>query len=94
MTRGLTWNTFRDHLIVEYEIPKEWRPRRAQPVRRTGRIPVPQEDRPPDDLLALQVTKRWFKEDLFSGLLRLRGMKCNSLTSYAEAFYCRKAMMV
>ena len=40
-----------------------------------------------------QLPKRWFKEDLFSGLLRLRGMECNSPTSYAEAFYCRKAML-
>ena len=40
-----------------------------------------------------QLSKRWFKEDLFSGLLRLRGMECNSPTSYAEAFYCRKAML-
>jgi hypothetical protein len=42
---------------------------------------------------ATQVPKRWFKEDLFSGLLRLRGMECNSPTSYAEAFYCRKAVL-
>ena len=42
---------------------------------------------------ATQRPKRWFKEDLFSGLLRLRGMECNSPTSYAEAFYCRKAML-
>ena len=40
-----------------------------------------------------QRPKRWFKEDLFSGLLRLRGMECNSPTSYAEAFYCRKAVL-
>jgi hypothetical protein len=42
---------------------------------------------------ASQTSKRWFKEDLFSGLLRLRGMECNSPTSYAEAFYCRKALL-
>ena len=42
---------------------------------------------------ASQRSKRWFKEDLFSGLLRLRGMECNSPTSYAEAFFCRKAVL-
>jgi LmbE family N-acetylglucosaminyl deacetylase len=45
------------------------------------------------DHFASQRDKRWFKEDLFSGLLRLRGMECQSPTSYAEAFYCRKAVL-
>ena len=45
------------------------------------------------DHFASQRSKHWFREDLFSGLLRLRGMECNSPTSYAEAFYCRKAVL-
>ena len=88
----LTWNTFRDHLILEYEVPKY-----------DGDMGAPNffvtlgEDlcrRKVDHLMthfASQRPKRWFKDDLFSGLLRLRGMECNSPTSYAEAFYCRKA---
>jgi LmbE family N-acetylglucosaminyl deacetylase len=88
----LTWNTFRDHLILEYEVPKY-----------DGDLGAPNffvtlsEDlcrRKVDHLMthfASQRPKRWFKDDLFSGLLRLRGMECNSPTSYAEAFYCRKA---
>jgi LmbE family N-acetylglucosaminyl deacetylase len=88
----LTWNTFRDHLILEYEVPKY-----------DGDLGSPNffvtlgEDlcrRKVDHLMthfASQRPKRWFKNDLFSGLLRLRGMECNSPTSYAEAFYCRKA---
>ena len=41
-----------------------------------------------------QRSKRWFGEDLFSSLLRLRGMECNSpSSSYAEAFFCRKAVL-
>ena len=40
-----------------------------------------------------QRSKRWFEEDLFSGLLRLRGMECNSPSSLAEAFFCRKAVL-
>jgi LmbE family N-acetylglucosaminyl deacetylase len=91
----LTWNTFRDHLILEYEIPKY-----------DGDMGVPNVFISLDESLcrkkidhlmthfASQTSKRWFKEDLFSGLLRLRGMECNSPTSYAEAFYCRKAMLM
>jgi hypothetical protein len=40
-----------------------------------------------------QLSKRWFKEELFSSLLRLRGMECNSPSSFAEAFFCRKAVL-
>jgi LmbE family N-acetylglucosaminyl deacetylase len=95
VTCELTWNTFRDHLILEYEIPKY-----------DGDIGVPNLFVPIDESLCRkkidhlmthfgsQLSKQWFKEDLFSGLLRLRGMECNSPTSYAEAFYCRKAMLM
>ena len=94
-TCELTWNTFRDHLILEYEVPKYdgdmGSPERLRDARATtsagSKI---------DHLMThfgTQVPKRWFKEDLFSGLMRLRGMECNSPTSYAEAFYCRKAVL-
>jgi LmbE family N-acetylglucosaminyl deacetylase len=95
VTCELTWNTFRDHLILEYEVPKY-----------DGDMGVPNVFVPLDESLcrnkidhlmthfASQVSKPWFKEDLFSGLLRLRGMECNSPTSFAEAFYCRKAMLM
>lgn len=94
VTCELTWNTFRDHLILEYEIPKY-----------DGDLGVPNLFVSLDESLCRkkidhlmrhfgsQRSKRWFKEDLFSGLLRLRGMECNAPTSYAEAFYCRKAVM-
>jgi LmbE family N-acetylglucosaminyl deacetylase len=94
VTCELTWNTFRDHLILEYEIPKY-----------DGDMGAPNLFVPLQEALcrkkvehlmthfASQTPKRWFKEDLFSGLLRLRGMECNSPTSYAEAFYSRKAML-
>jgi LmbE family N-acetylglucosaminyl deacetylase len=94
VTCELTWNTFRDHLILEYEIPKY-----------DGDLGAPNLFVPLAESLcrqkiehlmshfASQAPKRWFKDDLFSGLLRLRGMECNSPTSYAEAFYCRKAML-
>jgi LmbE family N-acetylglucosaminyl deacetylase len=90
----LTWNTFRDHLILEYEIPKY-----------DGDMGAPNFFVPLDEALCSrkishlfehfhsQVPKAWFKHDLFSGLLRLRGMECQSPTSFAEAFYCRKAVL-
>ena len=90
----LTWNTFRDHLILEYEVPKY-----DGDLGRPNAF-VPLEDhicrRKIDHLMThfgTQVPKRWFKEDLFSGLMRLRGMECNSPTSFAEAFYCRKTVL-
>jgi LmbE family N-acetylglucosaminyl deacetylase len=95
VTCELTWNTFRDHLILEYEIPKY-----------DGDMGAPNFFVALDEALcrrkidhlmthfASQASRRWFKDDLFSGLLRLRGMECNSATSYAEAFYCRKAMLM
>jgi LmbE family N-acetylglucosaminyl deacetylase len=95
VTCELTWNTFRNHLVLEYEIPKY-----------DGDMGVPNLFVPIDESLCRkkidhlmehfgsQRSKLWFKEDLFSGLLRLRGMECNSSTSYAEAFYCRKAVLM
>ena len=90
----LTWNTFRDHLILEYEVPKYDGDMSAPNAF------VPIEDhlhrRKIDHLMAhfgSQLSKRWFKEELFSSLLRLRGMECNSPSSYAEAFFCRKAVL-
>jgi LmbE family N-acetylglucosaminyl deacetylase len=94
VTCELTWNTFRDHLVLEYEVPKYdgdmGRPNLFVPLEEAFcRQKI-------DHLMTAfptQVPKRWFKEDLFSGLMRLRGMECNSPTSYAEAFYSRKAVM-
>jgi LmbE family N-acetylglucosaminyl deacetylase len=90
----LTWNTFRDHLILEYEVPKYDGDMSAPNAF------VPLEDhireRKIDHLLQYfgsQRSKRWFQEDLFASLLRLRGMECNSPTTYAEAFFCRKAVL-
>ena len=85
----LTWNTFRDHLIFEYEIPKYDGDLGAPNVF------VPLEETLVDEKLRLlrahyasQRGKHWFDEELFRGLMRLRGME--SATRYAEAFTCRK----
>jgi LmbE family N-acetylglucosaminyl deacetylase len=90
----LTWNTFRDHLILEYEIPKY-----------DGDLGAPSMfvhlgeatcRRKVDYLLrhfSSQRSRRWFTEDLFFSLLRLRGMESNSPSQYAEAFYSRKIVI-
>ena len=90
----LTWNTFRNHLIFESEVPKDDGDMGSPNMF----VPLPQDvcRQKVDHLLghfASQRAKPWFKEDLFSGLLRLRGMECQSPTSYAEAFYCRKVVV-
>jgi LmbE family N-acetylglucosaminyl deacetylase len=90
----LTWNTFRDHLILEYEVPKYDGDMSAP----NAFVPLEErlQRRKIDHLMShfgSQVSKRWFKEELFSSLLRLRGMECNSPSSYAEAFFCRKAVL-
>jgi LmbE family N-acetylglucosaminyl deacetylase len=90
----LTWNTFRDHLILEYEVPKYDGDMSAP----NAFVPLEERirERKIDHLMhhfASQRSKRWFQEELFSSVLRLRGMECNSPTAYAEAFFCRKAVL-
>jgi LmbE family N-acetylglucosaminyl deacetylase len=90
----LTWNTFRDHLILEYEVPKYDGDMSAP----NAFVPIEERlhRRKIDHLMShfgSQLSKHWFGEELFSSLLRLRGMECNSPSSYAEAFFCRKAVL-
>jgi LmbE family N-acetylglucosaminyl deacetylase len=89
----LTWNTFRDHLILEYEIPK-YDGDLAQP---SVYVPLTQEICRKKvsslmDAFQSQHSKRWFEESTFMALMRLRGMECNAPSGYAEAFYCRKVV--
>jgi LmbE family N-acetylglucosaminyl deacetylase len=95
LTCQLSLNTFRDHLILEYEVPKYdgdmGRPNVFVPIDDTIRR------RKVDHLMTYfdtQLSRRWFTEDLFSGLLRLRGMECNSPSNFAEAFYSRKTVLL
>jgi len=90
----LTWNTFRDHLVLEYEIPK-YDGDLSRP-----NVYVPLEEavarRKVEVLLrhfGTQRDKHWFTEDLFLGLMRVRGMECRSPTGYAEAFHGRKLVL-
>ncbi len=88
----LTWNTFRDHLILEYEIPKYDGDFGSPNVF----LPLDEAtcNRKIDTIFASyqsQAEKHWFSRELFSAVLRLRGMEANAPSGYAEGFYCRKA---
>jgi LmbE family N-acetylglucosaminyl deacetylase len=90
----LTWNTFRDHLILEFEIPK------YDGDLGTPNLFVRLEERYAQAKVAhlaehfkSQAGRRWFTPEVFLGLMRLRGMECNAESNYAEAFYCRKAVV-
>lgn len=87
----LTWNTFRDHLIYEYEIPK-YDGGLGSP---NCFIPASQSNADKKIATLLECftsekTKSWFTAETFSAMLRIRGIECNSATGLAEAFYCRK----
>ena len=90
----LTWNTFRDHLILEYEIPKYdgdmGRPNVFVPL-----DPNVSKEKVSYLMKAFQSqrSKHWFQEDLFFSMMRLRGMECNAPGGHAEAFYCRKLVL-
>lgn len=90
----LTWNTFRDHLILEYEIPKYDGDLGSPNVfvaldpdtagRKVGLLL---------ESFPSQHEKRWFREDVFLALMRLRGMEANSTSDLAEGFYARKLVL-
>jgi LmbE family N-acetylglucosaminyl deacetylase len=90
----LTWNTFRDHFILEYEIPKY----DGDLARPNLFVPLTAEEwrTKIDHVLASfesQKNKRWFTRDTFQSTMRLRGVESNSFSGYAEGFFCRKAVL-
>jgi LmbE family N-acetylglucosaminyl deacetylase len=90
----LTWNTFRNHLILEYEIPK-YDGDLGQP---NCFVPLAKETyenkiRILMEAFQTQSGKRWFEPETFKALMRLRGMECNAPSGYAEAFYARKFVL-
>ena len=91
----LTWNTFRDHQILEYEIPK-WDGDIGQP---NVYVPVSADalKRKVELLMAhfgSQRSKRWFDDETFRGLARIRGMECCAPERYAEGFFGRKLTLI
>jgi LmbE family N-acetylglucosaminyl deacetylase len=90
----LTWNTFRDHLILEYEIPKYDGDLLSPNVFVTlsdSQVKAKQDHL--HTFFKSQHDKQWFTEDTFSSLCRIRGIECNSPTGYAEGFYGRKIVL-
>lgn len=90
----LTWNTFRDHLILEYEV-----------IKYDGDIGQPGFFVPLNEgvvkkklehifeCFKSQESKPWFTKDALLSILRIRGVECNAPDKYAEAFYCRKIVV-
>jgi LmbE family N-acetylglucosaminyl deacetylase len=91
---NLTWNTFRSHLILEYEIPKYegdlGHPNIYVPLERSDL------DRKVSSLIdcfASQRSRGWFTQDTFCALARLRGIECAAPSGFAEAFHGRKVCL-
>ena len=90
----LTWNTFRNHLILEYEIPKY----DGDLGRPNVFVPLSPEliERKIDHLLhfyASQRSKDWFTAETFAALARLRGIEAHAEHGLAEAFHARKIVL-
>jgi len=87
----LTWNTWRNHLILEYEIPKYdgdlGSPNYFVPLKREV---CDRKIKYICDVFQTQSNKAWLTEDTFQAMHRIRGVECASPDKYAEAFYCRK----
>jgi len=90
----LTYNTFRNHLVLEYEIfkvdgdlgrPNTYVPLSAATVRRKVALL--------EASFGSQRDRRWFSEEAFRALLRLRGIEAGAESGYAEAFYGRKLVL-
>lgn len=90
----LTWNTFRDHLILEYEVvkydgdfgrPNVYVPLTEDLARRKAQSIV--------DVFGSQERRDWFRADTFLSVARLRGIECRSESGYAEAFVARKLVL-
>jgi LmbE family N-acetylglucosaminyl deacetylase len=90
----LAWNTFRNHLILEFEILK-YDGDLGHP---NLFMPLPEQlcTRKIELLLKhfkTQSTKNWFTSETFQAMHRIRGVECASATGLAEAFYCRKVVL-
>jgi LmbE family N-acetylglucosaminyl deacetylase len=94
LVADLTWNTFRNHTILEYEVPKYGGDLGLPNVFVTL---APEVVRQKVSLLMThfgsQRSKRWFTEEVFTSLMQLRGMEAGLAGGYAEGFYARKLLM-
>jgi LmbE family N-acetylglucosaminyl deacetylase len=94
LVNELTWNTFRNHAILEYEIPKfdgdlgnpsVFVPLDESEVSRKVEVLL--------DCYQTQRDKHWFDEETFRSLCRIRGLECRAPSGYAEAFHARKVVL-
>jgi LmbE family N-acetylglucosaminyl deacetylase len=86
-----TWNTFRDHFILEYEIvkydgdlgnPNFFVGLDVETCRKKiGAIVT---------CFKTQNGRKWFSEETFLSILKLRGIESSAADAYAEGYYCRK----
>ncbi len=90
----LCWNTFRNHLIFEYEIQK-YEGDLGQPA-----LFVPLSRKVAEQKTALllrhfasQRSRSWFRAEVFDGLMAVRGVECNAADGRAEAFHLRKCIL-
>lgn len=94
MLSELSWNHFRDHRILEYEIPK-WDGDLGCPNAFVA-IPAALAARKIELLMehfGSQRARSWFSEETFRAMLRIRGVECNAPDGAAEAFYARKLLL-
>jgi LmbE family N-acetylglucosaminyl deacetylase len=87
----LTWNTFRDHLILEYEVlkydgdlgaPNVFVQLRDEHAHKKVNYIL--------EVFRTQGGRNWFTEDAFMSIMRIRGLESNAPGKFAEGFYCRK----
>jgi LmbE family N-acetylglucosaminyl deacetylase len=90
----LTWNTYRDHFILEYEIPK-YDADLGHPnfFVCLGEITCRKKVEFLYRAFESQKDKSWFDENTFWAILKLRGIESNAPEKYAEAFHCRKIVL-
>lgn len=95
LVSDLTWNTFRDHLILEYEIPK-YDGDLATPnvFVHLGEVFCSRKIQYILKHFKTQSANHWFTEDAFRAILRLRGIESNAPAKYAEAFHARKLALI
>jgi len=90
----LVWNTFRNHVVLEYEIPKYegdlGSPALYVPL---TRVQAEQKVALLLKYFASQATRTWFRPEVFLGVMSLRGIECNAPEGFAEAFHLRKLVL-
>jgi LmbE family N-acetylglucosaminyl deacetylase len=90
----MAWTTFRDHLILEYEIPK-WDADLAPPnayVELTNDL-IERKASLLAETFGSQADRHWFSRETFVGLARIRGIECRATDGYAEGFHVRKVVL-